>query len=376
MQRLERSKREAWGGPGLTLRGAVPMERSAPGEQSRPAGGYEAGRAVWLGLGALAAVPPAVWLASTHGGPRELTAARFLSGPGNVLFLTGGYLALLVTSARRRDWTAVGAILTTLLLVTSVVHVQKLTFGCWLPRPSGSGGGFPSGHAAAAYALAFLLAVFFPRWSVGWYGVAVGILWSRLLTNSHFPYQVLAGAATGFLLALLLSDRLARRGRHHGAILAYQSLLVAVVPFMALCTFAHEFESDVLLVAGTAVPVIAGVVLRAWPWLRRPQEQRDRIVPYLGNTLICVGVTLGLEIAWLVPLELLLCLTVYTLAERERKVRAEGAVRQALPEAPTRAPLAASHAKAPLSRLLHGRWVSGIGWASFCALVVLKELVG
>ena len=66
-----------------------------------------------------------------------------------------------------------------------------------LPRPQGDPTGFPSGHTTFAFALAWLLTRTYPRLAPLWYGVAVGIGWSRVEGNAHFPYQGLWGAALG-----------------------------------------------------------------------------------------------------------------------------------------------------------------------------------
>jgi membrane-associated phospholipid phosphatase len=70
--------------------------------------------------------------------------------------------------------------------------------------PSGISTSFPSGHAAAAFAVATVFAHRYRqhRW-VPWvaYGVAGTISFSRVTTQSHFPSDVFLGAALGFTIA-------------------------------------------------------------------------------------------------------------------------------------------------------------------------------
>jgi membrane-associated phospholipid phosphatase len=69
----------------------------------------------------------------------------------------------------------------------------------------GSGGishqSFPSGHAAAAVALAFALAALYPRGRSVFFGLAVLASVQRLVEASHYLTDIFAGAAIGALVA-------------------------------------------------------------------------------------------------------------------------------------------------------------------------------
>jgi len=159
------------------------------------------------GIAALLVAVIVIW-AFPHISERNIESlAWMLSKPGNIAFLTLGYLILLLTAIRSRSWVDVRLALTTLVLVTIVVHLFKFVCGDWLVRPSGHDGGFPSGHAAASFALAFLLSARYPKLTAFWYLFAVGIAWSRVELNAHYPYQVFGGAVIGYCLALLLYER-------------------------------------------------------------------------------------------------------------------------------------------------------------------------
>ncbi len=59
---------------------------------------------------------------------------------------------------------------------------------------------FPSGHAAGGFAMAAVLARYFPRGAWLWYGAALFVASSRVFRGSHFPTDVLAGAVLGYLV--------------------------------------------------------------------------------------------------------------------------------------------------------------------------------
>jgi membrane-associated phospholipid phosphatase len=65
------------------------------------------------------------------------------------------------------------------------------------------GSGFPSGHAAAAFSVATVVARRYRnyRW-VPWavYGLATAISFSRVTSNAHFPSDVFLGAALGYTI--------------------------------------------------------------------------------------------------------------------------------------------------------------------------------
>ncbi|HVX10630.1 MAG TPA: phosphatase PAP2 family protein [Pirellulales bacterium] len=87
---------------------------------------------------------------------------------------------------------------------TDLLHVHTWeTFVGWLPfGRSGSGfQSFPSAHTATAVGLALVLGWLYPRgrWLFGVFAVAVGI--QRVFASAHYPSDVLAGAAVGWLCA-------------------------------------------------------------------------------------------------------------------------------------------------------------------------------
>ena len=294
------------------------MENLAPEiiERRPGGGGYRASAAVWAGLGALVSIALA-GLLPTRVGPVAAWCAQFLSGTGNALAIALGYGALLVYLLRRRAWGEMGVVLATVVLETVAVHLQKLAFYNSLPRPLGTPGGFPSGHAAAACALAFLVALYWPRWAVAAYALAVAISWSRLATHAHYAYQVLAGAMTGYLVALLLTEGRAQRAGYHRLVRAGRVALVLAIPLVALLGAGPRLAEGLPALGSAAVLALGGLAVVIWA--RRLPTAETRPLRVVAYALLLTAIPVAVGLLWLAPLELLACLTVSTLAERERR---------------------------------------------------------
>ena len=92
----------------------------------------------------------------------------------------------------------------------------KLAFNREYPsNPNGpaefweDGGSFPSGHAAASFAFASVIAHRYPhkRW-VKWgaYGLATGVAVSRYLAKRHFASDIVVGSALGYVTGAYVAD--------------------------------------------------------------------------------------------------------------------------------------------------------------------------
>ena len=71
---------------------------------------------------------------------------------------------------------------------------------------------FPSGHTTSAFAAATALSLMVPplRWPMFLCAIAIGL--SRIVVGAHYPSDVLAGAALGTVVTLLLARNMVRRG--------------------------------------------------------------------------------------------------------------------------------------------------------------------
>ncbi|MHB0913875.1 MAG: phosphatase PAP2 family protein [Armatimonadota bacterium] len=277
-----------------------------------------------LGVAAFALLVLAVSLCP-HPAAGVVRAVRFVSGTGNAWFLIVGYLALFAAAWRARDWREARRVFLVLLAVTVTVQLLKAISGPLL-RPNGRSAGYPSGHSAAAFALAFLLAKRFPRVGAAAFTCATAIAWSRVMTAAHFPYQVYVGTSLGLLVAHLVAVRASIRALYVFA-RRYHVLLSASVPIASLLYTINESESHAVTVLGFAL-FLAGLALRVWarqhsarPFPTSGPYALLRHPSFLANTLLAVGVTATCEILWLIPVTAALCAAVYTLAARADEER-------------------------------------------------------
>ena len=140
--------------------------------------------------------------------------------------MTGGtgwlfVLAFCMLQDRRRGWKATLAVVPALWLATATVEypikkwfrrrrpfvalVQAIIVG----RKPGSYS-FPSGHSAAAFAGAMLLARENPSATRGFFGLAALVGFSRIYLGAHYPGDVISGSLLGTILARIYS-RLLRK---------------------------------------------------------------------------------------------------------------------------------------------------------------------
>ena len=88
-------------------------------------------------------------------------------------------------------------------LVGTTLVVECLRISVGRPRPGGEGGranaSFPSGHAAGAFSLAWVLSRRWRRLTPGWWALAAMVAWSRVYLDRHYLSDVACGAVLGVL---------------------------------------------------------------------------------------------------------------------------------------------------------------------------------
>ena len=128
--------------------------------------------------------------------------AHFFSDGFNESFQILAHLLLFSIAWRWRSWRPVQLDVGVTLILNSVLQATKHFLIAEIAvRPSGGYGGFPSGHSAATFSLAFLLSLYYPRLWWAWYTAAALVTWSRVQTNAHTEVQIAAGMALGTVIA-------------------------------------------------------------------------------------------------------------------------------------------------------------------------------
>jgi membrane-associated phospholipid phosphatase len=147
---------------------------------------------------------------------------------------------------------------------------------------------FPSGHSTASFAVATVLAKRFPVFGPLCIGVATFVALSRVLRGSHFPTDVVGGAALGILSGSLGAAPFKQwrtsfqDGLRHAAIGA--SMVLAL-----LWALSHRMDDGVVgtlfLVLGAGA-ILGGLWLRRVYWLRRDELRNSR--PAIASALLIV----------------------------------------------------------------------------------------
>jgi len=172
---------------------------------------------------ALIDAPVARTMASARN-PGRIHTAQQLDRFGEVSVIAPviGGLAIAGLVARRPALTRLARQTTTAIALSTVIgQASKRVIGRHRPyedpdrsgldfAPLGGATALPSGHTAAAFALATTLGdASGSRWAqAGFYTLASGTAWARMAQEKHWLSDVVAGAAVGILSARLASGRM------------------------------------------------------------------------------------------------------------------------------------------------------------------------
>jgi membrane-associated phospholipid phosphatase len=158
---------------------------------------------------------------------------------------------------------------------------------------------FPSGHAAASFAVAAVLARYFPR--AGWllYGAASVVALSRVARGSHFPTDVLAGVGLGLVAGYVIANPIrAWRSSLADALTGLAPYLIGA--FAVLWTAVHTAPDgwpNAIMFSVGASGVAIGVGIRLY-WISKGRG--DRATQFLvSRVLIAIGLALTTA-SWLV----------------------------------------------------------------------------
>ena len=141
----------------------------------------------------------------------------------------------------------------------------------WEIAPSFESGfdSFPSGHATASFAVATVLAHYFPKGRMVWFGLAAFVGTCRVIKGSHFPTDVLGGLLLGIATGLAIVHaphtlkKASQQTLAHGLpwLVTAFGLVWILVPHPGI-----ELEPNMSLFAGLML-LMVGLGLRLW-WIR------------------------------------------------------------------------------------------------------------
>ena len=183
-------------------------------------------------------------------------------------------------------------------------HQEAFEYG-----PSWQGGldAFPSGHAAASFSVAAVLARYFPEWKGLWYGAALYVGMARVVGGSHFPTDVLGGAVLGFLIGYVWARAL--KEWQWNVVQALPKTLPLMIGGCALfwITFSHPASSGLtaaLFWTGLLL-VLAGLGVR---WIMAWQGDGNTVRTLGANIVIAMGLATTTHTLWVVVVTLLACI--------------------------------------------------------------------
>lgn len=134
-------------------------------------------------------------------------------GDGWLWYATGAFVALF--GGRERLWAILAALIAVGLGILLFRHLKRaigrrrpcaMEPHCWATLLPPDQFSFPSGHTITAFAVMIALSRFYPIMLPGLLFCAASVAGSRILLGMHFLTDVLAGAAIGSGIGLVVAD--------------------------------------------------------------------------------------------------------------------------------------------------------------------------
>ena len=183
-------------------------------------------------------------------------------------------------------------------------HQEAFEFG-----PSWQGGldAFPSGHASASFAVAAVLARYFPEWMGFWYGGALFVGMARVVGGSHFPTDVLGGAVLGFLIGYVWARAL--KEWRWNVVQALPQTFPLLIGGCALFWSIFHHPASTGFSAGLfwtgLLLFVSGIGAR---WVMAWQGSGNGHRTLSANSVIALGLAAGTQALWVVVATLLACI--------------------------------------------------------------------
>lgn len=169
----------------------------------------------------------------------------------------------------------------------------------WEIRPTLESGldSFPSGHTSGSFSMAMVLAYYFPKGRVLWFGLASFNATCRVIKGSHFPTDVLGGLLVGIACSLVLvyarkewKEAIARVLAHGLPwLITTFGLLWILVPHPGI-----DLEPNFSLFFGLVL-ILVGLGLRLW-WIREctaPNSATGLKKPTWPRLLMGIGLAMS-----------------------------------------------------------------------------------
>lgn len=150
---------------------------------------------------------------------RHIDSVIMFASNGATLLATGVLLYLFGRPARKKLYEAGKSLTIGLIVITVLVQTLKHLIGRARPGitdnlmfigPTLKTGydSFPSGHTTAAFAFAFILSQYYPRYKLLLYTFAVIAALDRINVHFHFPSDAIAGAIVGIFVSKAVLNRI------------------------------------------------------------------------------------------------------------------------------------------------------------------------